>query len=63
MGKGMTPKKGYDDKKFKANYDGIDWSGVRKNRQGLMGSKTRVHEDNRRKKQDKIHKKEIDGSI
>lgn len=22
----MEPKKGYDDKKYKDNYDGIDWS-------------------------------------
>ena len=26
MGKGMTPKKGYNDKKYKDNYDSIDWS-------------------------------------
>tara|TARA_R100000479_G_C6361944_1_gene193393 strand:- start:886 stop:1077 length:192 start_codon:yes stop_codon:yes gene_type:complete len=63
MGKGMTPKKGYDDKKFKANYDDIDWSGVRKNKNGLMGSKTRVHKDTKQDKLDKIHKKEIDESI
>lgn len=25
MGKGMAPKKGYNDKLFKANYDGINW--------------------------------------
>ena len=25
MGKGMTPKKGYDDKKYSANYGGINW--------------------------------------
>ncbi len=59
----MTPKKGYDDKKFKANYDGIDWSGVRKNREGLMGSKTRVHEDQRAKIKAKIDKQEIDDSV
>jgi|TARA_Y100000004_G_scaffold47884_1_gene52711 hypothetical protein len=59
MGKGMTPKKGYDDKKYKSNYDSIDWSGVRKNKQGLMGSKTRVHEDKRNKLIDKIHNDDI----
>ena len=37
MGKGMTPKKGYNDKKYKDNYDSIDWSSVRKNSKGLMG--------------------------
>ena len=47
MGKGMTPKKGYNDKKYKDNYDSIDWSSVRKNSKGLMGSKTKVHEDKR----------------
>ena len=26
----MTPKKGYNDKKYKDNYDGIDWSKTRK---------------------------------
>ena len=26
MGKGMTPKKGYNDKKYKEAYDKIDWS-------------------------------------
>jgi len=31
MGKGMEPKKGYNDKKYKDNYDGIDWSSTRKN--------------------------------
>ncbi len=30
MGKGMSPKKGYNDKKYKENYDSIDWSSVRK---------------------------------
>jgi hypothetical protein len=59
MGKGMTPKKGYDDKKYKSNYDSIDWSSVRKNKQGLMGSKTRVHEDKRNKLIDKIHNDDI----
>jgi len=29
MGKGMEPKKGYDDKKYKDNYDGIDWRNTR----------------------------------
>jgi hypothetical protein len=60
MGKGMTPKKGYDDKKYKSNYDSIDWSGVRKNKHGLMGSKTRVHEDKKSKKLKKIHQDDID---
>ena len=58
----MTPKKGYDDKKYKDNYDGIDWSSVRKNKKGLMGSKTRVHEDTRQKKIDKIHQDDIDNA-
>lgn len=26
----MTPKKGYDQKKYDDNYDGIDWSSTRK---------------------------------
>jgi hypothetical protein len=60
MGKGMAPKKNYNDKKYKDNYDGIDWSGVRKNSEGLMGSKTQVHKDKRKKEIDKQHKKEID---
>jgi hypothetical protein len=30
MGKGMQPKKGYDQKKYDANYDLIDWSKTRK---------------------------------
>ena len=30
----MTPKKGYNDKKYKDNYDSIDWSSVRKNSKG-----------------------------
>lgn len=30
MGKGMEPKKGYNDKKYKDNYDEIDWSSTRK---------------------------------
>ena len=63
MGKGMIPKKGYNDKKYKNNYDGIDWSSVRKNKQGLMGSKTRVHKDTKQSKIDKEHKKEIDDAI
>jgi len=29
MGKGMEPKKGYNDKKYKDNYDTIDWSKTR----------------------------------
>ena len=29
MGKGMEPKKGYNDKKYKNNYDTIDWSKTR----------------------------------
>jgi hypothetical protein len=32
MGKGMTPKKGYDQKKYDENYDSIDWSKTRKNK-------------------------------
>ena len=63
MGKGMTPKKGYNDKAYKDNYDAIDFSSVRKNRQGLMGSKTRVHPDRRTKIKAKIDKQEIDDSI
>tara|TARA_R100000479_G_C6271414_1_gene159648 strand:+ start:473 stop:610 length:138 start_codon:yes stop_codon:yes gene_type:complete len=26
MGKGMTPKKGYNDKLYKDNYDSINWN-------------------------------------
>lgn len=33
MGKGMEPKKGYNDKKYKANYDEIDWSSTRESKQ------------------------------
>ena len=58
----MTPKKGYNDKAYKDNYDGIDWSSIRKNKQGLMGSKTRVHEDTRQKQIDKIHQDDIDNA-
>ncbi len=36
---------------------------VRKNRKGLMGSKTRVHPDRRTKIKAKIDKQEIDDSI
>ena len=61
MGKGMTPKKGYDDKKYKDNYDGIDWSSVRKNSKGYMNSATKVHKDKRQKVKDKQHKDEIEG--
>jgi len=32
MGKGMKPKKGYNDKKYKDNYDTIDWSSHRNNK-------------------------------
>lgn len=32
MGKGMTPKKGYDNKKYNENYDSIDWSKTRNNK-------------------------------
>ena len=60
MGKGMRPKMGYNDKKYKTNYDHIDWSSTRKNRQGLMNSATKVHEDKRQKDTDKRHQKEID---
>jgi len=30
MGKGMQPKKGYNQKKYDSNYDLIDWSKTRK---------------------------------
>lgn len=60
MGKGMTPKKGYDDKKYKDNYDSIDWSSTRKNKQGYMNSATKVHKDTKQNKLNKIHKDEID---
>ena len=63
MGKGMTPKKGYDDKKYKDNYDGIDWSSARKNSKGYMNSATKVHKDTKQDKIDKQHKKEIDDTI
>ena len=56
MGKGMRPKKGYNDKKYKDNYDSIDWSSVRKNSKGLMGSSTKVHKDKRQKEIDPITK-------
>jgi hypothetical protein len=37
----MEPKKGYDDKKYKDNYDGIDWSKTREVQQtGKNNSKT-----------------------
>ena len=36
---------------------------VRKNREGLMGSKTRVHPDRRAKLKAKVDKQEIDDSI
>jgi hypothetical protein len=32
MGKGMEPKKGYNQKKYEANYNDIDWSSTRKNK-------------------------------
>ena len=32
MGKGMEPKKGYNQKKYETNYDDIDWSSTRKNK-------------------------------
>ena len=59
MGKGMTPKKGYNDKKYKDNYDSIDWSSVRKNRDGMMNSGTKVHKDKKQKEIDKQHKNEM----
>tara|TARA_Y100000992_G_C21251975_1_gene486367 strand:+ start:1375 stop:1566 length:192 start_codon:yes stop_codon:yes gene_type:complete len=62
MGKGMTPKKGYNDKAYKDNYDGIDWSSTRKNKQGYMNSATKVHEDKRGKLIDKIHNDEIESN-
>ena len=62
MGKGMTPKKGYNDKAYKDNYDGIDWSSTRKNKQGYMNSATKVHEDKRDKLIDKIHNDEIESN-
>ena len=62
MGKGMTPKKGDDDKKNKDNYDGIDWSSARKNSKGYMNSATKVHKDKRQKVKDKQHKDEIEGN-
>ena len=58
MRKGIKSKRGYKD-----NYDAIDFSGVRKNRQGLMGSKTRVHGDRKAKHTKKIHQEEIDDAI
>ncbi len=59
MGKGMKPKKGYNDKKYKDNYDTIDWSSHRKNKDGMMNSKTKVHDDKRQKELDKEHKNEM----
>ena len=62
MGKGMTPKKGYNDKAYKDNYDGIDWSSTRKNSKGYMNSATKVHEDKKRRLIDKIHNDEIESN-
>lgn len=42
------------------NCDGSHTIKVRKNRQGFMGSKTRVHEDRKDKHLKKIHQDEID---
>ena len=42
------------------NCDGSHTIKVRKNPQGLMGSKTRVHEDRKHKHLKKIHQDEID---
>ena len=42
------------------NCDGSHAIKVRKNPQGLMGSKTRVHEDRKHKHLKKIHQDEID---
>jgi|TARA_B100000085_G_C18245085_1_gene391528 hypothetical protein len=53
MGKGMTPKKGYNDQNYKSNYDSIDWSSVRKNSKGLMNSKTKVFENKKKKTESK----------
>jgi hypothetical protein len=59
----MEPKKGYDDKKYKDNYDGIDWSSTRKNKQGYMNSATKVHEDKRDKILNNIQQKEIEEEL
>lgn len=48
---------------YKNNYEAIDFLGIRKNRQGLMGSKTRVHGDRKAKHTKKIHQEEIDDAI
>jgi len=42
MGKGMTPKKGYNDKLYKQAYDEIDWSAHRK---GKKDNGTREADD------------------
>jgi hypothetical protein len=62
MGKGMAPKRGYNDKLYHKNYDGIDWNTkpkVRKTKTGLMNSSTKVHEDKRNKIKDTEQKDEI----
>jgi CDGSH-type Zn-finger protein len=41
MGKGMEPKKGYNDKKYKKNYDDIDWASTRKNKNKCGCGKTK----------------------
>ena len=63
MGKGMEPKKGYNDKAYKENYDGIDWSSTRKNSKGYMNSATKVHEDKRDKILKDIQQKEIEEEL
>ena len=63
MGKGMEPKKGYNDKAYKDNYDEIDWSSTRKNKQGYMNSATKVHEDKRDKILKDIQQKEIEEEL
>ena len=58
----MAPKRGYNDKLYHKNYDGIDWNTkpkVRKTKTGLMNSSTKVHEDKRNKIKDTEHKDEI----
>ena len=42
MGKGVRPKNFYDDKKYKANYDEIDWGAHRKKK------KVKVKKDERK---------------
>lgn len=62
MGKGCKPRKGHSITKYGEGFDHIDWT-PRKNKEGMMGSKTRVHKDKREKHKRKIQEKEIDDTL